>query len=227
MANVFLSHSCLDKPFVRLVGEDLEAAGIFVWFDEARLKIGDSLPLELGIAISSTDYVLAFLSHNSMGSPWVQKELAIAAALEINGQRVKVLPLRLDDSPVPAFLADKLYANFGSAVQYDFEFRRLLTAVKPDALPVDNHFFYCLTIGSTRKDRLLRSTTAPQMKEWVLDYLLGTIEQRDRSTERHFAYLALGEIGGERAEAQVEKGLADSDEFARKGARGAWKQLGH
>ena len=85
MAKVFLSHSSLDKPFVRLFGEDLEAAGIYVWFDEARLKIGDSLPRELGMAISSTDYVLAFLSRNSIGSPWVQKELAIATALEING----------------------------------------------------------------------------------------------------------------------------------------------
>ena len=65
------------------------------------------------------------------------------------------------------------------------------------------------------------------MKKWVLDYLICTIEQRDRPTERHFVYLALGEIGGERAEAQVEKGLSDHNEFVRKGARDAWKQLGH
>jgi len=159
---------------------------------------------------------LAFLSHNSIGSPWVQKEIAIASALEINREEIKVLPLRLDGSKMPAILADKLYANFEQPAQYDSEFRKVLQSIEPGALPDSESSSYCLTIGDKRKDRLVRAAQDQLMKAWILDYLIFQI--RPRHTERHFVYLALGEIGGARAMTAIEKGLSDSNEFARMGA---------
>ena len=40
----FLSHSSLDKPFIRQLAADLTANGIGVWIDEQRIRVGDSIP---------------------------------------------------------------------------------------------------------------------------------------------------------------------------------------
>jgi hypothetical protein len=43
MSSIFLSHNHADKPFVRRLAQDLQAAGARVWLDEAEMLIGDSL----------------------------------------------------------------------------------------------------------------------------------------------------------------------------------------
>jgi hypothetical protein len=84
--SIFMSHSSKDKFFVRTLAEHLEKSGINVWLDEAEINIGDSLTEKIGEAIESTDYVGVILSHNSISSEWVQRELQIALQKEIKGK---------------------------------------------------------------------------------------------------------------------------------------------
>lgn len=129
MPSIFLSHSWEDKFFVRKLAEKLRNTGVDVWIDEAELKIGDSLIQKISGAIEKTDYVAAVISNNSVLSPWVQKELAIAMTQEIVGRKVKVLPILLEKCEIPGFLKDKLYADFTNPENFDTQFSRLLHTV--------------------------------------------------------------------------------------------------
>lgn len=124
--SLFLSHSHRDKHFVRRLANDLTSAGARVWFDEAEIKIGDSLLKRIEEGICGADYLGAVLSPDSVNSNWVQRELEIALTEEIAGRIVKVLPLLFRDCEIPKFLAGKLYADFRVGRDYKSTLSRLL-----------------------------------------------------------------------------------------------------
>ncbi len=129
MPSIFLSHSSKDKFFVRELAERLKNTGVKVWLDEAEIKIGDSLTDKVGKAIDETDFVGVVLSHNSVNSEWVQRELQVAMQKEFSGRKIVVLPLVLEAVEIPPFLRDKLYADFTTPENYLNNFPRLLKAL--------------------------------------------------------------------------------------------------
>ncbi len=131
MPSIFLSHSNKDKPFVRRLASDLAKKGVSVWVDEAQLDIGDSLIQKIAEGIYKCDYVAAVISQNTVGSNWVQKELQLAMTREIEGKRILVLPILIDQcrDKMPFFLRDKVYADFTDESSYDTEFMKLLKAI--------------------------------------------------------------------------------------------------
>ncbi len=127
--SIFMSHSSRDKFFVRELATRLEQAGVRVWLDEAEMNIGDSLTQKIGDAILRTDFVAAVLSHNSIASEWVQRELQVALQKEFSGKRVVVLPILLEPVAIPPFLADKLYADFTTPDKAESGIKSILRAV--------------------------------------------------------------------------------------------------
>lgn len=112
---VFLSHSHSDYKLARSIYRYLKKAGVYVWFDEAELRFGDSLIEKLRSAIDSVDVLLALISRSSIQSEWVKKEIDIAMNQEIESRRVKVIPLLCDPIDPPGFLVGKLFADFQSS----------------------------------------------------------------------------------------------------------------
>ena len=140
MPSVFLSHSWVDKPFVRRLAERLTRDGVVVWLDEAELMAGDSLIEKISAGIEAVEYVVAVLSRHSVASDWVRRELSLAMAREIRGRRVVVLPVRIEPCPLPAFLRDKLYIDFSDPDGYEAGVAGLLRAMNvapPPAAPDD------------------------------------------------------------------------------------------
>ena len=142
MSSIFLSHNRSDKYFARELGKRLKSHGIRVWIDEAEIRIGDSLIEKISSAIKECTYLGVILSPNSVSSEWVRREVNIALTEEIQGKRVKVLPLLYKKSDIPGFLTDKLYADFTE----DFEeaFKNLLRRLKEDNISSDKQ---CLLIS--------------------------------------------------------------------------------
>lgn len=132
--SIFLSHSARDKFFVRKLAERLKSYGVKVWLDEAEINVGDSLTEKIGEAIEETDFVGVVLSHNSVNSEWVQRELQVAIQKELAKRKVVVLPLLLEPVELPSFLKDKLYADFTTPEKFDETFLRLLKSV---GIPVE------------------------------------------------------------------------------------------
>jgi len=124
--SIFMSHSSKDKFFVRNLAERFQEYGIKVWLDEAEINIGDSLIEKIGEAIENTDYVGVVLSHNSINSEWVQRELQIALQKEIKGKKVVVLPILIETVEIPPFLKDKRYADFTNPEKFENELFKLL-----------------------------------------------------------------------------------------------------
>jgi hypothetical protein len=109
---VFVSHSSKDKPFVRRLTDDLKAHNLDVWFDEQELGVGDSIVQGVSAGLKDTDYFVLAISENSLQSKWVQQEFNAAMMSELSGKGVVVLPIRIDDAPIPPLLTDRIYADF-------------------------------------------------------------------------------------------------------------------
>ena len=124
----FLSHSSSDKAFIRQLAADLTANGISVWLDEQRIRVGDSIPEKIAQGLAESDYFLIGMSQKSSDSAWVQKELNNALMTEVRRRKVHILPLKLDDTPMPTIIADKKYADFSTSYKAGLD--DLLTAMK-------------------------------------------------------------------------------------------------
>ncbi len=126
----FLSHTSLDKPFIRQLAADLTANGIGVWLDEQRIRVGDSIPEKIAQGLAGSDFFLIGISEQSAKSEWVMKELNNALVNEVQRRKVHILPLKLDDAPMPQIIADKKYADFSRS--YKTGLQELLIALKGD-----------------------------------------------------------------------------------------------
>jgi predicted nucleotide-binding protein len=117
---VFISYSHGDSWFAQRLEEALKERSIDVWIDKNEILVGDSLLGRIREGIDSSDFVCALISKNSINSRWVQSELEIALNQQIDDQKVKVLPLILEDGiKLPSFLVGKLYIDFSRKEYFD------------------------------------------------------------------------------------------------------------
>ncbi len=94
--------------------DTLEDLDINVWFDEANMTIGSLPGDEAKKAIEEVQYVLVLLSAQSLKSKWVIQEIEMALEIEAKINRVKVLPVLLDDCEVPNSLRDRVHGRLRS-----------------------------------------------------------------------------------------------------------------
>jgi hypothetical protein len=126
---LFISHSWKDKFFVSKLAEQLRVRGVEVWVDSAELKVGDSLFQSISKAIADNDYFAIILSHNSVSSGWVQRELQLAMNLVLEKKGRRILPILIERCEVPLFLRDLVYADFTDPKNFDSALLRLLHAL--------------------------------------------------------------------------------------------------
>jgi hypothetical protein len=105
----FLSHSCADNPLAKKIYRFLRDQAVSVWFDRIELRPGDSLITKIARGLTDSDILLVLVTENSKKSPWVEKEVAIALAKEVNRTGPKVIPILLKNCEVPTILADKIW----------------------------------------------------------------------------------------------------------------------
>lgn len=127
--SVFLSHTSVDKPFVRKLARDFENHGINFWLDERDIKIGQSLIDKIREGLDEVNYVAVILSPASVNSSWVQREIDVAMNQEIQGKTVKILPIMYKHCNPPGFLFGKLYADFTEESNYPNAFRKLVESM--------------------------------------------------------------------------------------------------
>ncbi len=124
----FISQSSKDKPFVRKLVADLSEAGISVWLDEQRIRVGESIPERIGQGLAGADIFLLALSENSVASEWVKRELNNALVSEISKRSIKIMPLKISECTIPELIQDKKYADFTQS--YKAGLTDLLTAIR-------------------------------------------------------------------------------------------------
>src|SRR5882672_4361776 len=106
MAKVFVSYRRGDSVVAERLAADLRSAGHDVWFDEWRIRPGDSIVGQINDGLASAAYLVLCCSPLGQNSPWMAQEWQSALARQLNGQRIKLLPARLPGGDLPPILAD-------------------------------------------------------------------------------------------------------------------------
>ena len=102
---LFLSHRSTDKGVVRQMALAIKNEGVAVWFDEERLIPSQSLVEEINHALEKMTHYVLFWSRSCIDAPWVTKELHSAVSRLVE-KEVPLFVVRLDETPVPAIIAD-------------------------------------------------------------------------------------------------------------------------
>ncbi len=132
--DVFLSHSAKDKAVVRPIAERLKKDGLRVWFDEWRIKTGDSIPAKVEEGLEHSRVLVLCMSANAFGSDWTQLESHTFRFRDPLNRERRFVPLRLDDAAIKSSLAQLVYINWFPADR-KLEYAKLLEACQPPAKP--------------------------------------------------------------------------------------------
>jgi len=125
MRSVFLSHSSVDKPFVRNLAVALEEGGqIKVWLDEGEIAPGDNIVTKIAEGLES-DFVLFVMSPNSVASNWVKEEWTDAFWEQTNKGQVKLAGVLYRDCAIPRLIRNKKY--FDLRLNHPEGFRQIRT----------------------------------------------------------------------------------------------------
>lgn len=92
--DVFLSHASEDKDDIaRPLKEALEARGLTVWFDEIKIKVGQSIRQEIEKGIAHARFGVVILSPDFFAKQWTQAELdALFSKKMVSGENL-ILPI--------------------------------------------------------------------------------------------------------------------------------------
>lgn len=137
MPTVFLSYARVDAEMVDRIAADLKAEGINVWLDRDRLALGESWVEQIEGAISRSDFLLFFISRNSLNSKWAMAEYRAAfTSLKASGG-TRIIPVLLEEvGELPPFLAHIQYADFTKS--YYAGVRSLVKALQTPSGPKPN-----------------------------------------------------------------------------------------
>lgn len=128
--DVFLSHSSKDKGVVRALAERLRGDGVRVWFDEWEIRAGDSILAKIEEGLEHSRVLVLCMSQNAFGSDWTQLESQTFRFRDPLNKARRLIPLRLDQSPIKGSLAQFRYINW-LAEDSEKEYAKLLEASRP------------------------------------------------------------------------------------------------
>lgn len=106
MANIFVSHRKADDQEAERLSVELRNAGHQVWLDEWDINLGDSIVQRMNEGLQGATYVLVCYSSAGVTSAWMSREWMSALARQLEGQKVRLIPVRLTGSDAPPILAD-------------------------------------------------------------------------------------------------------------------------
>ena len=114
--DAFISHASEDKDdLVRPLAEELIKNGLSIWYDEFKLKVGDSLRRSIDAGLARSKFGIVILSSSFFAKNWPQYELDGLVEKEMAGNKV-ILPLwhKVSKNEVMKYspaLADKVALN--------------------------------------------------------------------------------------------------------------------
>jgi hypothetical protein len=132
VARIFLCHASEDKAQVREVYHRLRAIdGFEPWLDEEDLLSGQEWAREIPRALQTSDFILIFLSRNSVAKRgYVQREmkLALDALQELPEGTIHTIPVRIDECEVPESFRRYHWANLFEPTGFD----RVVRAIRAE-----------------------------------------------------------------------------------------------
>ncbi|MCP4560320.1 MAG: toll/interleukin-1 receptor domain-containing protein [Bosea sp.] len=103
---IFLSHNSADKVLVRTLAMLLAGEGLNLFFDEWDIRLGDPLIGSIERGLQEADVFIIVWSEAARRSNWVDVELQTFMRRRIDNQALRIVPLMLDATPLPALLSN-------------------------------------------------------------------------------------------------------------------------
>lgn len=112
MSKIFISYSHTDRIVVNEVVSLLKKNGHNVWIDDGKIEPSATINSEIQEAINCSDYVIVFLSKQSVCSKWVQQEVYEALYQELKNEKTKLIPIKIEECDLPkAFTKTKKFSR--------------------------------------------------------------------------------------------------------------------
>jgi hypothetical protein len=111
MAKVFVSYRTADMGQAMRLVRELEAAGHVVWIDQREIALGDSVLGRMSEGLRDAQYLVLCYSSIGVESPWTAEEWESFRTRQLEGQRVRLLPVKLSGGEAPAILAHLKYVD--------------------------------------------------------------------------------------------------------------------
>ncbi|HEY7340384.1 MAG TPA: toll/interleukin-1 receptor domain-containing protein [Ktedonobacterales bacterium] len=102
--SIFISHASADIATINPYIQALRQQGFDVWYDQDKLKGGDSLPLLIQEELERRAVFIVFLTQASIYSRWVQLETATFLSLQMQDPNRLIIPIRVSRVQMPPFL---------------------------------------------------------------------------------------------------------------------------
>lgn len=118
---IFISHSHKDKQRVDKIVSRLESEGHDIWIDSLKIRPGDNFQRKINEGLEQADALIVVISQNSFRSEWVQAEFSAIALQQISKRERRIIPVKIDRSDVPSYLADRQYLDLSENFEAGLE----------------------------------------------------------------------------------------------------------
>ena len=108
MSRIFLSYSHQDQDVVLAVSRELKALGHDITVDVDSVQPGQDWRKILATGLRASEVYVVFLSRKSLESPYVLSEIGAARAYAEGSERMLIVPVAIDDAPLPSIIEDIL-----------------------------------------------------------------------------------------------------------------------
>jgi tetratricopeptide (TPR) repeat protein len=138
--HVYVSYRSSDRAWAMSLVARLEGVGLRVFFDQKELEVGQSLAAQLQSALTRSRAAVVLVSKGWIESPWCQQESEVLLDRALKDPKFELVPLLLDDSPMPTLLNTRLWIDFKGTPRAEGDgFERLIsTLLKRTTGPPDS-----------------------------------------------------------------------------------------
>lgn len=119
--SVFISYQSDDQDVARELALFFASEGIDPWYYEWKVSLGDSNTEKLNRGLSQCSHFILVWSHNSADQEggWFHREAQSQINRAITTGNPQIIPVRLDDTPLPELIRDQNYHRYDGGTEED------------------------------------------------------------------------------------------------------------
>ena len=147
--HTFLSHNGAQKSWARKLASRLRAEGLFVFFDEDSIKLGEDIIFAIEKSLRSSRHILLVLSPAALRSEWVALELSISLYRDPSAAARAIIPILREDCEIPLTISRLRFLDARVDEDFESQVRHLVEAI--DRVPITTEQTSDLPNASTRR----------------------------------------------------------------------------
>ena len=138
--DLFLSHTGVDKPWVEKLAELIEATPfksryLGVVYDKWDFAHAKNIVLELEREIDACQFIGIVISKASLAADWPSLERTIAVWSDPTGNKGRVIPILLENVPLPPTLRVRRWVDFRNPQTFEQSFVELVSILRGETIP--------------------------------------------------------------------------------------------